>query len=246
MKLYTRIPALLLLLWSSLLATAQFNDSINYRLRVTTTGSLNKTKAGDAYLLNNGLGFNINNRKTTLNTSAGWVYGQLNNTLTNNDFVAAADMNFLKKVSKLYYWGLLFYETSYSLKTAYRFQSGAGLGYRFLDSADASLVISDGLLFETSDLTNASFGKQQYETIRNSLRVKHHFVIGKLVTIDGTNFWQPSLISFKDYILKFNNSLSFRLRDWLSLTSAIQYNKISRTDSENLLFTFGITLDKYF
>src|SRR3954447_9168372 len=108
-------------------ASAQFNDSINYHFRFVTTGSLNKTVDGDAYLLNNALGFNINKRKVTLNTNAGWVYGQVNNTLTNNDFNATTDMDFLKKVSKLYYWALVNYETSYSLKTRYRFQPGVGV-----------------------------------------------------------------------------------------------------------------------
>src|ERR671916_358767 len=82
-------------------ASAQFNDTINYRLLFATTGSLNKTSTGDAYLLNNRLGFNVNKLKTTLNANASWVYGQLNKTLTNNDFVATANVDFLKRVTKL-------------------------------------------------------------------------------------------------------------------------------------------------
>src|SRR3954454_24760328 len=150
-------------------ASAQFNDSINYHLRFITTGSLNRTGDGDAYLLNNGIGFNINKRKVTLNTNAGWVWGQLNNTLTNNDFIATADMDFLKKVSKLYYWGLLNFESSYSLKTKYRFQPGAGAGYRFIDSPNKVFTVSDGILFEMANLTDATYGKEKYQTVRNSL-----------------------------------------------------------------------------
>ena len=246
MNIFTKIFLFSLFIVSLLPASAQFNDSINYHLRIATTGSLNRTNEGDAYLLNNGLGFNINKRKVTLNTNAGWVYGQLNHTLTNNDFSAATDMDFLKKVSKLYYWALVNFESSYSLKTKYRFQPGAGIGYRFVDTIDKVFTVSDGILFEMASLTDATFGNEKYQTIRNSLRVKYHFVIGKLITIDGSDFWQPSLLSFKDYILKFGNSLSFKLREWLYLTSVISYNRISRTDSENLLFTFGITLDRYF
>ena len=246
MNIFTKVLLFCICIVPFLPASAQFNDSINYHMRFFTTGSLNRTSAGDAYLLNNGIGFNINKRKVTLNTNAGWVWGQLNNTLTNNDFIATADMDFLKKVSKLYYWGLLNFESSYSLKTKYRFQPGAGAGYRFIDTTDALFTVSDGILIETAELTDASFGSEKYQTIRNSLRVKYHFLIGKVITIDGVNLWQPSLLSFKDYILKFNNSLSFRLRQWLSLTSAISFNRISSTDSQNLLFTFGITLDKYF
>lgn len=246
MKTYTILILGCLYSCLCLTASAQFNDSVNYRLRFSTTGSLNKTSVGDAYLLNNSLGFDVNKQKATLNTGASWVYGQLNNTLTNNDFNASANMDFLKKVSKLYYWALVNFQSSYSLKTKYRFQPGAGLGYRFLNTDDALLTVSDGILFEMADLTNAEFGKQQYQTVRNSLRVKHHFVIGKVITLDGVNFWQPSLTAFKDYNLQFNNSVSFRLKEWLSLTSVLNYNRISRSGSEALLFTFGITLDKYF
>jgi hypothetical protein len=246
MNIFTWLLSLFLCIVSFLHASAQFNDSINYHLRFVTTGSLNRTSEGDAYLLNNGLGFNINKRKTTLNTNASWIWGQLNNTLTNNDFVGTANMDFLKKVSKLYYWGLLNYETSYSLKTIYRFQPGAGVGYRFIDTTNTVFVVSEGILFEAANLTDATFGKEKYQTVRNSLRVNFHFLIGKILIIEGSNFWQPSLLDFKDYILKFNNSLSIKLREWLNLTSAISFNRISRTDSQNLLFTFGITLDKYF
>lgn len=246
MNVFTKLFLLCLVALSFSYASAQFNDTINYHLRLATTGSLNRTSSGNAYLLNNGLGFNINKRKATLNTNASWVYGQLNKTLTNNDFAATTDMDFLKKVSRLYYWGLLNFESSYSLKTKYRFQPGAGIGFRFIDTTDAVLTVSDGILFETADLTDPTFGKEKYQTARNSLRVKYRFVIGKVITVEGSNFWQPSLLAFKDYILKFDNRLSFKLREWLNLTSAISYNRISRTDSENLLFTFGITLDKYF
>src|SRR5690242_9520789 len=98
MNIFTRILLSCLCMLSFFYGFAQFNDSINYHLRFVTTGALNKTGDGDAYLLNNGLGFNINKRKTTLNTNAGWVYGQLNKTLTNNDFAVTTDMDFLKKV----------------------------------------------------------------------------------------------------------------------------------------------------
>src|SRR3954451_18598181 len=101
MNIFTSLLIFCLCTIPFLPASAQFNDSINYRLRFITTGSLNRTTDGDTYLLNNGLGFNINKRKTTLNTNANWIWGQLNNTLTNNDFIATADMDFLKRISKL-------------------------------------------------------------------------------------------------------------------------------------------------
>lgn len=246
MNIFTSIIVLLTGILSCLYASAQFNDSVNYRIRYTATGSLNKTNGGNAYLLSNGAGFNINKHTITSNTYANWVYGQQNKTLTNNDFAAITDIDFLKKVHRLYFWSLLNYETSYSLKTKYLFQPGAGIGYVFLDSAGASLIVSDGVLYELANLTSATFGKEKYQTLRNSLRVKYHFVINNAIVLDGADYWQPSFSSFKDYIYKLNNTLSFKLKQWINLTAAFSYNKISRTNSENLLLTFGITLDKYF
>jgi hypothetical protein len=252
MNIFTKKLLLCLCIVVYTSASAQSADSTKRPLDSTfhtvfsTTGSLNKTETGDAYLLNNNLNFIYNTRKSALTTFASWVYGQLNHTLTNNDFTSSVNLDYLKNVQKLYYWGLFNYQTSYSLKTKYRLQPGIGVGYSFVKKDNAVFLVSDGILFEMADLTDAKFGKEKYQTFRNSLRVKYHFVIGKIITLDGTNFWQPSLAEFKDYNLLFANSVSLKLNEWLNFTSALNYNKISRTGSETLLLTFGITLDKYF
>jgi len=82
--------------------------------------------------------------------------------------------------------------------------------------------------------------------VRNSFRVKYKWSFKNTVILQGTNFIQPSLISLKDYILKFNNQLSVKLNKWLAINAAMDYNKISRTNRENLLITYGVTIDKYF
>ena len=64
--------------------------------------------------------------------------------------------------------------------------------------------------------------------------------------MQGTNFIQPSIISFDDYILKFKNQLSVKLNQWLSVNASMEYNKISRTNRANLLVTYGLALSKYF
>ncbi|HSV11887.1 MAG TPA: hypothetical protein VLI68_14020, partial [Hanamia sp.] len=77
-------------------------------------------------------------------------------------------------------------------------------------------------------------------------RVKYKWTYKNTVILQGANFIQPSLISLKDYILKFNNQLSVKLNKWLAINAAMSYNKISRTNRENLLITYGVTIDKYF
>ena len=224
---------------------AQFNDSVHHNVGYTTTGIINQTNDGNSFVLNNGVKFNINKKNKFLNSNAGWVYGRQNGQLTNNDVTASMDFDIYGTLPHFYYWGLAAYDKSYSLKINDRFQGGFGLGYNLLDKKTASFVISDGLLYEYSDLQD-TISHDRYRTLRNSLRLKYHFVWKGIIVLDGVHFWQPSLSSGTDYIIKSSNSLSFKLKKWLSLTSSLIYNKVNRTRSKNLLFTVGLSADYYF
>jgi Protein of unknown function, DUF481 len=228
------------------LVFAQFNDSTHYRITFASTGVINKTKNTSSYVLNNAASFNINHKKFSQNTSASWIYGQQQKIISNNDLSLNADLDFLKNVHRLYYWALANFDESYSLNINYRFQSGAGIGYSILKKPDMNLSITDGFVYETSDLTDPDLGKDVYQTVRNSFRLKYHFVIKNKVTIDGTHYAQPSLLSLKDYILKSNNVVTVKLNKWLGLNATLFYNKISRTNRENLLITYGLTIENYF
>jgi hypothetical protein len=70
--------------------------------------------------------------------------------------------------------------------------------------------------------------------------------VNKIITLKGSNYWQESLKQENDYILKFTNSLDFKIKKWLSLTIATTYNKINITSRENFLLTYGLTFDKSF
>ena len=225
---------------------AQFNDSTHYRFRFKGTGSLNKTEAAKAYLLSNGINFDISRPKIAFNSSASYIYGQQNNVLTNNDFFTSANLDFGKGKSSLYEWGLANYQTSYSLKVNYKIQAGGGIGFTILDSPRAHLSISDGFLYEANNLIDATLGQDVYSTVRNSLRLRYKFTIKNIVTFNGTNFVQPSILSINDYILNLNNDVTIKLRQWLNLTTSLNYNRLNRTKRENLLLTFGISIDRYF
>ena len=225
---------------------AQFNDSTHHRFRYLGTGSLNKTNTSKAYLFSNAVTYNSSYPKTALTTTANWIYGQQNRQLTNNDFAALANLDFHKGLRKTYFWGLANYQTSYSLKIDYKVQAGAGIGYTLVDSPRAQISLSDGFLYEANNLQDASLGHDVYRTVRNSFRLKYRFVIKDIISLNGTNFAQPSILSIHDYILSFTNDVSIKLRRWLSLTSALSYNRINRTGRENLLLTFGVSIDHYF
>lgn len=236
----------ILLLCATLHCFSQFNDSTHYRFRYLGTGSLNKTKTAKAYLLSNGASFDVSKPKIALNSSVNWIYGQQNNVLSNNDFSAGANLDFRKSTNALYYWSLINYQSSYSLKINYKLQAGGGIGFTILDEPKQQLSLSDGLLYEANNLTDASLGQDVYSTVRNSFRLKYKFVVNDIVSFNGTDFVQPSLLSLDDYILSFRNDVSIKLRQWLSLNAALNYNRINRTGRENLLLTFGVSVDKYF
>ena len=68
----------------------------------------------------------------------------------------------------------------------------------------------------------------------------------QLLTFESTSYAQHALGDGADYILRSNNSVNLKLRKWLALTGAVAYNKVSRTGRENLLLTFGVTLEGWF
>lgn len=227
---------------------AQFNDSTHYYARFASTGVINKTDGANSYVWSNFATYNIDKRKYFLNTAASYIYGENDGGLTNNDFATTASFDYLKKQRRLYYWALVNYDKSYSLQITNRLQAGVGLAYKFINDSTGKeeFTLSDGFLYEKSNLIDSKLGKDDYQTVRNSFRIRYHFTIKDIVVIDGNNFYQPSLLDISDFVVKATNTLSVKLYKWLSITAAQTYNRVSRTDRENLLLTFGLTVDKYF
>lgn len=225
---------------------SQFSDSVNYYLKYAATGTYNKTNDGRSYIFNNGVSFTMNKKKATLNSSNSWIYGKSNTNLTNNDFSSALNFDLLKNLQRLYYWGLATYTTSYSLKINHQFQGGVGVGYNIFNRKDLELVVSNGILYETNNLELAPQVRDKYNTFRNSLRVKFHITIKDLIVLDTWDYWQPSLGNFDDYIIRSSSTLTFKLRKWLGITTSLNYNRLSRTNRDNLLLNFGLTAETYF
>ena len=223
----------------------QKKDSTFY-LNFFGTGSINKANNAVSYIFNNGLKFNIVSRSFTINTLNTWIYGQNQSVKTNNDYLSIADIDLFKSTRRIYYWALLSFEKSYSLNINRRFQSGGGIGVKLLTSPNAKLVVSDGPLYEASKLAKADVhGRTSYETVRNSLRIKFRFLIRDLFVVDGVDFLQNSLSDKNDYIIRSNTSLSVRINKWLSFTTTLSYNRLNLTDNENLLFTYGLSVEKF-
>lgn len=231
---------------SSFSVFAQSSDTTRYKFRYAISGMINKTNEGRSFVMNNALSFDIRKQKVGLNSSSSWIYGRQNSGLLNNDFTSGLNFDVLRDVHRLYYWGLASFTSSYSLNLRYQFQGGAGLGYTIIKTKEAELGITDGILFETGAIKTPQDTKDVYSTARNSLRLKYSWQINKDVSLEGTHFWQPSLSSFNDYIIRSNSSLSFALRSWLKINTNLVYNKFSRTNRENLMINIGLVAERNF
>ncbi len=237
----------LLLIVCSQSALAQFNDSTSYYANYTSTGIINRTNEGSSFALNNSLRFSVSKKNISLNSASSWVYGKQLDVLTNNDFSSALDFNVYATFPNFYYWGIGTYDKSYSLKINNRYQTGAGIGYMIVNNTKIMMNVSDGILYEAGELSIPDLlGRTEYETFRNSFRLKFRLSFKDKVILDGSDFWQPSLSDKQDYILKSTTHLSIKLQKWLSFTSSLTYNRFNLSQRENLLWTFGLSFEKYF
>jgi hypothetical protein len=227
-------------------ATGQYADSTSYRINAVASGSVNITKELSNYLLNNALNFGIRKQKISLDWANTWVYGLQNRNITNNDYTGTFNCNLYQGAGKFYYWGLANYTTSVSLKVRGQYQVGVGAAYSFVDDKEYYFNISEGVIFEQSDIVKDDTTREIYSTFRNSLRVSFKYTFGHVVSISGTGYLQNSLQYAGDYIAKVNLAASLKLKKWLSFTTALQFNRISRTERENFLFTYGVVIDKYY
>jgi len=227
---------------------AQFSDTTNYFVHFGAAGTINKTNETDSYVLNNSLRFSIYKKSMSLNTSNTWIYGENRDAITNNDFNSSLDFNLFKTLQNFYYWGLGTFEKSVSLKINHRIQTGLGVGYHLVDKPKVVITVSDGILYESSDLydTPETGLDTAYSTFRNSFRLKFRFVIKDRVTLEGSDFLQHSLEDRHDYVVRSQTNLSVKLVKWLSFTSSVAYNKLNTTRRENLLINFGLSIEKYF
>jgi hypothetical protein len=226
---------------------AQFNDTTNYYINYASTGIVNKTNDNRSYVVNNHFRFSVYKNHVSLNTTHGFVFGKQQHKVTNRDLTSSVDFNLYQTLPHFYYWGLGVYERNYSLKINQRLQAGAGIGYELIDRKNSLVILSNGILYEKTGLFDqAEAADITYETYRNSFRLKFRFLIRDRVTLESTDFLQHSLEDRHDYIVRCFTSLSVKVIRWLNFTTAFTYNKMSRTQRENLLLNFGLTVERYF
>jgi hypothetical protein len=242
----TKLLTAFTILFLPLFSMAQFSDSLTHFAHFSVSGNINQTNSTTTSLLNNDARYSVKKPRTVLNASAGWIYGVQANVVTNNDFTGTLDFNLYNKTGNFYKWGLVNYNTSLSLRIRNQLQAGVGVAYNIVNNNSAWLNISDGLLYETSSITVSDSLTKNYHTYRNSFRLVYRFVLWNTFTLNGTHFFQNSLINDKDYIIRSNSTAGVKMYKWLSFTASVNYNQFRRTGAENLLFTYGLAAETYF
>jgi hypothetical protein len=226
--------------------SAQYNDSVNFYTGLVSNGTINKTATSRAYVLTNIVKFGMRKKNFAFNANNSWLYGEQQKRLTNNDFNSLVDFNVYRTNSRFYYWGLGNYTTNFSLKINNQYQTGLGAAYNIIDEKNAFFNVSNGILYEYSNLKVNDSTNDTYNTYRNSFRVSLRFTLHDFVSLNAMGFYQQSFNKADDYILKSTAGVNIKIVKWLSLSTTFSYNRINRTNRENLLFNYGLSVDKYF
>jgi hypothetical protein len=225
---------------------AQFSDSMHHWVQATAAGSFNRTDDGTTYLLNNSLKYGLRKKTFVMNLSNTWMYGSNPQALTNNDYTGTLDFNFYKTFPHFYYWGLVNFTSSLSLKIKSQAQNGLGLAYRLIDKENHLLSISDGILYEHSNVIQEDQNSLRYATFRNSFRLQYRIRYKDLITFNTIGFYQPSLQYKGDYIVTLNADIAIKVWKWLSFTTTLAYNNVNRTRRETTLLTYGLVAGRFF
>ena len=225
---------------------SQFTDSARHFVGYSGTGIVNSTETTHSYVFRNNLQAGITGRNMSANGSFTWVYGKLNKVKSNNDYETAVDVDYRIDSNRFKVWLLGTYDKSLSLKINKRYQVGSGLSYDVFKQNNNRINLSDGLLYESSDLILPTNENDVYHTWRNSLRVKYVFHIKDIFEVSGIHFLQNSLSDKNDYNIRSQSALSVKVFKWVSITTAITYNKLNRLNRENFLLTIGVGMRKYF
>lgn len=241
-----KFPVLFLLLFFYFEALSQFSDSIHRHINYSSSGNYNRTNYNRSFLLNNSLNLGFKKKDISWNLHNKWLYGKQQSSLVSNDYSGSLDINLYKSLPHFNYWGLLIYNRSYSLKINNQFQSGAGMAYSIIDKPYFILNLSDGILYDYNDVYLIDGAREIYETPRNSARLQVKSNLKKILAFSSAFYIQHSLEYGNDIIYKADIDLSLKIVKWLRVTARLNYNKMTRTERENLFMTYGLTFDKYY
>lgn len=119
------------------------------------------------------------------------------------------------------------------------------MAYDLIGTKNRLVNLSEGFIYDYSDVYLSDSVREKYGTLRNSARIKIKWDIPPVFVVQGSGYYQPSLQYRNDYIIRTELSVGLKLRKWLSISAGLNYNVMSRTGAENLFVTYGIMLEKF-
>lgn len=257
MKQRFKIFSLLISLSTAYISNISAQDNKPHKLDLSATGSLNKTADDLINIYNTNVRYNYIIQNAEFNANAKWVYGSKSAGLSNNDVNVTLDGNLYHDHKKHFNsWVLGAFTSSYSLNIYSQFQAGVGLAYKFEllkkertkndDKATTyqdliTFRVSDGIIYEQSNILNKESVQEMYYILRNSLRLQLVANLWNNASLRGTYFWQPALHDIKDVNMTADVSLGIKLSNNIKFDTRFSYNYITRTAKENLIFTYGIS-----
>lgn len=213
----------------------------SYHLELSAGGNYSTTTPSkESIMFHHQVGLGLEKKKLELNTKATWIYELQNRSLTKNDFNFTLDFNYyLQENKKFYTWGLNNYQSAYSLKIRSQYQAGVGLAYELINTNHFFLRISDGVLWEASNIIKME-ELINYATWRNSLRIQFKYGYKDLIHFNYIGYWQPSLMDFQDQQIKMTASLNIKIWKQLDFKIEGQYNLVTATHQSSTLLVYGV------
>jgi hypothetical protein len=229
-----------------LAADAQLSDSTGNYLAYAFTGNYNQANKVAGFLSSHSVAFGHRSDAWACHLNLKHLYGRQRQELTNNDLTVHFDVNRYAFVPRFYFWGLASYGAVYSLKVHTQFQTGAGAAYDLISTGGIEVNVSDGLLYDYSDVDLSESTRLVRQTPRNSLRLRLRLKAGVHGSLQSAYMLQNSLEHGNDLIHKAETTIMVRIRGQLSARFHVQYCGMSSTDRETLLAVFGLHFSRSF
>jgi hypothetical protein len=224
---------------------AQFNDSTRYYLGYSLTGSYNKNHLNTSFVLSNSLQFKHKAEDLLYNLNLRHVLGKQQYRTVNNDFTGLFDVNRFLFFPGFYTWGLASYSSLFSVNVDHQVQIGAGIAYNLVNKKRFKLNLSDGIIYDFSQIRVSDSIPLTYGTYRNSVRLQVKLFVKEFFTLQSAVYVQHSLKTSHDMIIRGEGELILHLSDVIKGNMKVQYNQFSLTEQKSLFITWGILLNKY-
>lgn len=154
----------------------------------------------------------------SLSTNPRFTYGRQNGVLAERETYVDLFMDLFKK-RKVYTFGLATIEISNLRAINLRRLAGAGVGWRIWQTDYHRLVLTNAILYESTDFRE----RETIDALRNSARLKgSHAFLQDRIRLTHLSFVQPALNDISNVRWSTLISLELPLNKWISIRSSFE------------------------